>query len=190
MSVQNVVLGELIRRRGSGYGYELRDTLREFSELLGYSSTFVYACLSALEKRGFVRVLEREGAAGQASARVYYEVTPAGARHFQRWMDTPPAKSPLREEMHLQLFEMEADDVPRLISFLTTFEEQCREQTRALMAEPFGTHSPSGRAIGAMLVNSGLIAHLQAMMEWAQQSRRALVNVMDHPPGARGRRRP
>lgn len=52
MSIQNVVLGELIRRRGYGYGYEIRDQLGEISEVLGYSDTFVYAALDALARRG------------------------------------------------------------------------------------------------------------------------------------------
>ena len=175
VSVQNVVLGELIGRRGYAYGYELRDQLREFSEVLGYSDTFVYAALVALERQGLIRVVERDGAAPsgrQASSRVYYEVTDAGDRHFREWMATAPHKAPLREELHMQLFEMDVEqDTPRLIEFLTAFEEQCREQLRQLLEKPFGSRTARGRTPGATLVQDALLSHLQTMMEWAQRTR-------------------
>lgn len=68
MSVQNVVLGELIKRRGYGYGYELRDQMREFSEALGYSDTFVYAALLALGLRGGAPLARSRGAARRRAA--------------------------------------------------------------------------------------------------------------------------
>ena len=194
VSVQNVVLGELIGRRGYAYGYELRDQLREFSEVLGYSDTFVYAALVALERQGLIRVVERDGATPsgrQASSRVYYEVTEAGDRHFRDWMATAPHKAPLREELHMQLFEMDVEqDTPQLIEFLTVFEEQCREQLRQLLEKPFGSRTARGRTPGATLVQDALLAHLQTMMEWAQRSRRSLTNLSQHPQGAPGRHRP
>ncbi len=193
VSVQNVVLGELIGRRGYAYGYELRDQLREFSEVLGYSDTFVYAALVALERQGLIRVVERDGGASgrQASSRVYYEVTDAGDRHFRDWMATAPHKAPLREELHMQLFEMDVEqDTPQLIEFLAAFEEQCREQLRQLLEKPFGSRTARGRTPGATLVQDALLAHLQTMMEWAQRSRRSLTNLSEHPPGARGHHRP
>lgn len=107
VSVQNVVLGELISRRGYGYGYELRDQLLEFTAALGYSDTVVYAALDALERRGLVRVVERDaeavGGGRQASMRVYHEATDEGRTHFRDWMASTPKKAPLREELHRQL---------------------------------------------------------------------------------------
>jgi DNA-binding PadR family transcriptional regulator len=193
VSVQNVVLGELIGRRGYAYGYELRDQLREFSEVLGYSDTFVYAALVALERQGLIRVVERDGGASgrQASSRVYYEVTDAGDRHFREWMTTAPHKAPLREELHMQLFEMDVEqDTAQLIAFLTAFEEQCREQLRQLVERPFGSRTARGRTAGAALVQDALLSHLQTMMEWAQRSRRSLANLAERPPGTPGRHRP
>lgn len=204
MSVQNVVLGELIKRRGYGYGYELRDQMRAFSETLGYSDTFVYAALVALERLGLVVVVERDGAhhdtagAGdersarsrQSASRVYYEVTEAGRARYRAWMARAPRKAPLREELHMQLMSAEPDDVPQLIEALHEFEEQCRAQLRHLIERPFGSRPTHARALGATFVQDALYAHLQTSMEWAQRTRASLQNLRDHPPGAPGRRRP
>jgi DNA-binding PadR family transcriptional regulator len=200
VSVQNVVLGELIKRRGYGYGYELRDQMREFSEALGYSDTFVYAALVALEKQGLVAVVERgvedsptraaRARTRQATSRVYYEVTEEGRRRFRDWMSASARKLPLREELHMQLMAAEPEDLPHLIATLSDFDEQCRAQLRQIMDRPLGSHSPRGRAIGATLVHDALVSHLQASMEWAQRTRSALQALRDHPVGVPGRRRP
>jgi hypothetical protein len=66
----------------------------------------------------------------------------------------------------------------------------CRDEVRHLIEQPLGNRSARGRTPGAMLVGDALIAHLQAMMEWAQSSRRSLVAQIEHPTGVSGRRRP
>ena len=203
VSVQNVVLGELIKRRGYGYGYELRDQMREFSEALGYSDTFVYAALVALERQGLVAVVERDDEqtdprhpgprtprTRQSASRVYYEVTQAGRERYRDWMSGPARKTPLREELHMQLMAADPDDLPRLIETLRDFEEQCRVQLRHVMERPLGSHSPRGHSIGATLVHDALVSHLQTSMEWAQRTRTSLQNLLDHPTGVPGRRRP
>lgn len=203
MSVQNVVLGELIKRRGYGYGYELRDQMREFSEALGYSDTFVYAALVALERQGLVRVVVRDGEqpdplhpaartprSRQSASRVYYEVTETGRERYRTWMGGTARKAPLREELHMQLMAADPADAPHLIETLHDFEEQCRVQLRQVMERPLGSRSPRGSAIGATLVHDALVSHLQTSMEWAQRSRTALQNLLDHPTGVPGRRRP
>jgi DNA-binding PadR family transcriptional regulator len=203
VSVQNVVLGELIKRRGYGYGYQLRDQMREFSEALGYSDTFVYAALVALERQGLVAVVARDGEqrdlhhpaaralhSRQSASRVYYEVTDAGRERFRSWMSSPPRKTPMREDLHMQLMAADPDDAPHLIDALRDFEEQCRLQLRHVMERPLGSRSPRGRAIGPTLVHDALVSHLQTSMEWAQRTRTALQNLLDHPAGAPGRRRP
>jgi DNA-binding PadR family transcriptional regulator len=193
LSIQNMLLGELIWRRGYGYGYELRDQLSEFSEALGYSGTAVYSALKALEREGLVRVVERDGPVGkskQAESRVYYEVTEQGKSRFRDWMASNPKKKPLREQLHMQLMAARAEDTPHLIEALADFEEQCRDELRHLIEHPLGNRSARGRTPGATLVGDALIAHMQAMMEWAQRSRRALVAQIEHSTGVSGRRRP
>ena len=205
MSVQNVVLGELIKRRGYGYGYELRDQMREFSETLGYSDTFIYAALVALERQGLVAVVERDGEqpalssvdprlraprSRQSASRVYYEVTAAGRTRYREWMSGPPRKVPLREELHMQLMAADPDDLPHLIDALVNFEEQCRRQLGQLIERPLGGNATQGRSLGATFVHDALFSHLQTSMEWAQRTRAALQTRLDHPAGTSGRRRP
>jgi DNA-binding PadR family transcriptional regulator len=192
-SVHNVVLGELISRRGYGYGYELSDQLSELTAALGYSDTVVYAALVSLERQGLVRVIERETprtAKRQARARVYHEATEKGHRQFREWMASMPRKAPLREELHMQLIEATAEDLPHMIEALGDFERQCREQLSALIGRPLRIGAGKRPAPGASLVHDGLVAHLQTMMEWAQRSRASLVNLVEHPSGVPGRRRP
>jgi DNA-binding PadR family transcriptional regulator len=199
VSVQNVVLGELMKRRGYGYGYELRDQMREFSETLGYSDTFIYAALVALERQGLVAVVEREteqaaspraARSRQSASRVYYEVTEAGRERYREWMSGPPRKTPLREELHMQLMAADTEDVPQLIEALRDFEEQCRTQIRQIIDRPLGDQRGGTRRLGATFVHDALFSHLQASMEWAQRTRAALQNLRDHPAGVPGRRRP
>ncbi len=197
MSVQNVVLGELIKRRGYGYGYELRDQMREFSEALGYSDTFIYAALVALERQGLVAVVTRDGERSetaqrsrQSASRVYYEVTEAGRARYRTWMSGRPRKTPLREELLMQLMAADPEDVPQLVEALRDFEEQCRTQLRRIIERPLGSAPARRHPLGATFVHDALFAHLQTSMEWAQRTRGALQSLLDHPVGAPGRRRP
>ncbi len=203
MSVQNVVLGELIKRRGYGYGYELRDQMREFSDTLGYSDTFVYAALVALERQGLIAVVERDGEPAdphhpgprraqsrQSASRVYYKVTDSGRERYRDWMAGPARKVPLREELHMQLMAADVEDAPHLIVALRDFEEQCRTQLRQIIERPLGSQPAGRRPLGATFVHDALFSHLQTSMEWAQRTRTSLQNLLDHPTGVPGRRRP
>ncbi|ADB52063.1 PadR family transcriptional regulator [Conexibacter woesei] len=180
MSVQNVVLGQLVRRRG--YGYELRDRLRElFSDVLGLSDTAVYPALEALERKGLIVEVEREPARREerwSNPRVVYEATPEGRSHFRRWMAEPARKAPLREELHMKLMIAEPEDVPALIEALRKVEDECRAQLRKIIEHPLDAdRNPRAQtpAFGPTLVQDGVISHLQTTMEWAQRSRSALL---------------
>jgi DNA-binding PadR family transcriptional regulator len=203
VSVQNVVLGELIKRRGYGYGYELRDRMREFSDTLGYSDTFVYAALVALERQGLIAVVERDGEPAdphhrgprraqsrQSASRVYYQVTDSGREHYRDWMAGPPRKMPLREELHMQLMAADVEDAPHLIVALRDFEEQCRTQLRQIIDRPLGSQPAGRRPLGAAFVHDALFSHLQTSMEWAQRTRSSLQHQLDQLTGVPGRRRP
>jgi DNA-binding PadR family transcriptional regulator len=189
------VLGALIRRRGSayGYGYELRDQLMELTEALGYSDTIVYASLAALVRDGSVRVVEPENVSKrsrQAETRVYHEVTEVGERRFRAWMDSMPAKAPPREDVYQQLVAAQPEDVPHLIDAMRAFEDQCREQLRRLIERPLGRHAARSGTPGMALVQEGLLTHFQGMLEWAQRCVVSLSNLDAQSTGVPGRRRP
>lgn len=192
LSVQNVVLGQLIG--GRGYGYELAERLRAFSEAIELSEAAVYASLRSLEEKGLIAEVARDAPASRANVRVIFEATPAGREHFRRWMEATPRKAPLREELHMQLMVAGDEDVPVLLESLRQMEEHCRGTLARLLAGSLAVqHSSRARIspFGAAIVEDGLIAHMQTTIEWAQRSRRALANraVASDPP-APGRTRP
>lgn len=193
VSVQNVVLGQLIQRRG--YGYELIERLRAWSDAFELSGAAVYAALRQLERKGLVVEAgrgESHGVAGrQPAMRVIFEATDRGREHFVRWLATTPRKTPLREELHMQLIVAGEEDVPTLVEALTQMEADCREQLARVLAMSFDSAaSPHVRisSFGAPLVLDGLASHLQCSMEWAQRTRRSLVNRQQ--AAASGRRMP
>ena len=191
MSIQNVVLGALIARRGYGYGYELRDELREICEALGYSENIVYASLKSLRDKGLVRLVEPEGAPSgdQASQRRYHEVTERGRERHREWKASMPSKAPLHEDIHMQLLEAEDDDLPQMVEALTVYEAQCREQLRRLIERPLRRTSPRRARITVTLVQASLVNILQAMIESAQRNRESLLNELAST-GVPGRHRP
>jgi DNA-binding PadR family transcriptional regulator len=191
MSVQNVVLGQLVRRRG--YGYEIADRLRGlFDDVFGFSGTAVYPALTALEKKGLIVEVDREPllrAARWSHPRVVYEATAAGREHFRRWMEQPPRKTPLREELHMKLILAQPGDVPALLDALRAVEDQCHAQLARIVDRAPGDGPPLGArssAFGSALVQDGVVAHLRTTLEWSQRSRGALQQLTaasgDAPP--------
>lgn len=94
----------------------------------------------------------------------------------------------------MQLMVAEDDDVEALLGGLREIEEACQETLARVIAQAAELpRSPHARisAFGAPLVRDGLTSHLQATIEWAQRSRRALLNRRDGgATGVPGRHRP
>lgn len=195
MSVQNVVLGQLIRRRG--YGYELADRLRVWADALDLSEAAIYSALRGLEEKGLIVETDHEAprrTSRQASLRVVFEATPEGRAHFERWMATAPRKMPLREELHMQMMVAEDKDIPAILEGLTKMEQDCRARLARVIGASFASSdAPHARisSFGAPLVQDALIGHLQTTLEWAQRSRTALLRRMGAgATGVPGRHRP
>lgn len=178
-----MVLGQIIRRRG--YGYELADRLREWSEALELSESAIYAALRSLEAKGLIVEVGQDAPEQdrrRSNVRLIYEATAKGQDSFQRWMAGAPKKRPLREELHMQLMVAEDDDIPALLEGLRQMEEDCRADLARIIGCAFDSRRSAHARIssfGAPLVQDGLISHLQNTMEWAQRSRRALQNHLD-----------
>ncbi len=195
MSVQNVVLGQLIRRRG--YGYELADRLREWSDALELSESAIYAALRSLETKGLITEVGTEVSEydrRRSNVRVIYEATAEGRDYFRDWMAATSRKRPLREELHMQLMVAEDEDIPALVEGLRQMEEDCRTDLARIIGCTLDAQRSAHARIstfGAPLVQDALISHLQTTMEWAQRSCRALQNRMDAgSTGVPGRHRP
>lgn len=182
MSVQNVVLGELVRRRG--YGYQLHDRLRELlTDVFGFSETAVYPALQALERRGLIIEVDRAPSRRDdrwSNPRIVYEATVAGERAYRAWIAQPTRKTPLREELHLKLIGAGPADVPAMLEALDDVEDDCCRRLADIAAHPLVERQPGGPAsgaFGAVLVQDALVTHLQATLEWVERSRSALENL-------------
>jgi len=182
VSVQNVVLGELVRRRG--YGYQLHDRLRELlTDVFGFSETAVYPALQALEKRGLIVEVARAPSRRDdrwSNPRIVYEATPAGERAYREWIAQPVKKTPLREELHLKLIGAGPADVPAMLEALDDVEDDCCRRLADIVARPLVDRQPGGpgtNGFGAVLVQDALVTHLQATLEWVERSRAALARL-------------
>lgn len=193
--MQNVVLGQLIQRRG--YGYELADRLRVWFGAMQLSDAAIYAALRALEARGFAYQVdpERDGVGAGRRERVVFDATDRGRDHFAAWMASTARKGQLREELHMQLLVAGESDIPHLIEGLRALERESRDHLARVLATSFDVASSSPHArvspFGTALVKDALITHLQATVEWAQRARRSLEQRRaDQSTVARGRHRP
>lgn len=182
MSVQNVVLGELVRRRG--YGYQLHDRLRELLiDVFGFSETAVYPALQSLERRGLIVAVDRVPSRREdrwTNPRIVYEATPEGEKRYRQWMAQPTRKTPLREELHLKLISATVEDVPALLDALDCIEEDCCRCLADVSAHPLAARqpgSPRADTFGATLVQDAVVGHLQATLEWVERSRSALETL-------------
>lgn len=180
--MQNVVLGELVKRRG--YGYQLHDRLRELlTDVFGFSETAVYPALQALEKRGLIVEVDRAPSRRDdrwSNPRIVYEATPAGERAYREWIAQPIRKTPLREELHLKLIGAGPADAPAMLDALDEVEDDCCRRLAEIVARPLVERQPGGAAgngFGAVLVQDALVMHLQATLEWVGRSRAALANL-------------
>lgn len=183
--MQNVVLGELMRRRG--YGYQLHDRLRDvLGDVFGFSDTVVYPALQALAQRGLIVEVDRipsrrdDHWANQRNPRIIYEATPAGERHYREWIAAPTRKSPLREELHLKLIGAGPAELPLLLDALDSVEDDCCKRLAEIAARPLMERHPGGArsgALGSILVQDALVSHLQTTLEWVERSRAGISNL-------------
>jgi DNA-binding PadR family transcriptional regulator len=197
--VQNVVLGELVRRRG--YGYQLQDRLREvLTDLFGFSDTAVYPALQALAQRGLIVEVDRVPSGRSerwSTQRIIYEATPAGEKHYRAWLSESSRKTPLREELHLKLIGAGPGELPLLLDALDAVEDDCCRRLAEIAARPLvDRHSGATGtgSLGAALVQDALVSHFQTTLEWVERSRSAISNVASTParparPQRRGPRR-
>lgn len=133
MSVKFGLLGLLARQ--AQHGYELR---RTFEQLTGgfwqLNQGQIYQSLLALEAEGFVRhTVEHDDAAPD---RKVYDVTSAGRRALDDWLDNPtPRARPLRDELFIRLAVMADGPEEQLLDLISAhrgvYLERMAELTRA-----------------------------------------------------------
>ena len=155
--------------------------MREFSEVLGYSDTFVYAALLApMERHGLVAVVERDGEqtdprhpaartprSRQSASRVYYEVTEAGRERYRDWMSGAPEEGAApRGAAHAADRRPTPSPTSRqLDGALKEIEEAMPSPACATDGRPLGSRSSQHAAIARSGVSARArraVSHLQA----------------------------
>jgi DNA-binding PadR family transcriptional regulator len=186
MSAKHAVLGLVIER--PGYGYQLAQRLEDRCGSWRWEPSGVYSALDQLEREGHV-LTDREkggGARGRGAPRVIYESTPKGVDFFRDWVFGSSAPSPTRQELDLKILLSGPEFLPRLIDQTWAQEQQCIDDLRALMsAAPVAAIGPSaswGEAAVALQRNAEMKL-LQVRIEWLQDARKVMRQMLDRGPG-------
>ena len=186
MSAKHAVLGLVIER--PGYGYQLAQRLEERFGAWGWQGSGVYGALDQLARDGYVRPLREKGsgATRRGAPRVIYESTPEGIDFFDDWISRSSAPSPFRQELDLKILFSGPELVPRLIDQTWAQEQTCIHDLRALTARTrtVAVHPRSSwREVSGVLQRDAEIKLLQVRIEWLQDARRAMKEILDRSAG-------
>jgi DNA-binding PadR family transcriptional regulator len=169
--IKHAVLGLLVERRG--YGFELSGRLDErLGAGLAVPSGTVYTSLSTLEREGFIKVAKKVVRGRQI--RVYYEPTPEGVAHFERWMDEPLGREPLRGDLYLRFALLDEERVPALREAFELLELECvaeiaeHSRSRRLTGEPADPVPLTTAA--RWLLDSSVLDHLNADLQFISRT--------------------
>jgi DNA-binding PadR family transcriptional regulator len=190
MSAKHAVLGLVIEQ--PGYGYLLARRLEERCGAWGWEPTGVYSALDSLERDGHVRSAREKGSGstGRAPRRAIYEATPKGVDFFRDWMFEPSASSPVRQELDLKILFSGPEFLPRLIDQTWAQEQKCIDDLRALtstmQAGAPGLMS-TWREAAAVLQRDAEIKLLQIRIEWLQDARKVMRQMLDRSAGRKAR---
>lgn len=184
MSAKHAILGLVIER--PGYGYELGQRLQERCGAWEWNTTVVYSALNQLERDKQIRSRgeKRAGATARGAPRMVYEPTQKGRDFFRDWLFGPTPPSPVRQELDLKILMSGPGDLPRLIDLTWAQEQQCiddmRELTGASHGRPLTAAStwPEARAI---LQRDAEIKLLQVRIEWLQDARNVMKQMLERP---------
>src|SRR5690606_35176145 len=133
MSVKYGLLGFLARQ--AQHGYELKRTFEQFTGgFWQLNQGQIYQSLLALESEGLVRhTVEHDDTAPD---RKVYDVTAAGRRALDAWLDNPmPRARPLRDELFIRLAVMADGPTDQLLELVSAhrsvYLDKMAELTRA-----------------------------------------------------------
>jgi DNA-binding PadR family transcriptional regulator len=144
-----------------GYGYELKQTLREeFGDLLpALNAGQIYSTLARLERDGLV---VGESVAGDTRRKRVYELTEAGRVALARWIETPVPGTRLKDEFFMKFVVVVS---ARLAEPKTLIEGQRREYLQSLR-DLDALLAANGNGVAAELLVEGAVLHAKADLEW------------------------
>ena len=147
--------------RDQAYGYELRQILeRQFDGLLPtINAGQIYTTLARLERDGLV--IGRDVLESSRGKRIY-ELTEAGRRILDEWIEAPIAGTELKDEFFLKFIIVTAMGLAGPEQIL---DAQRREYLQSLH-DIDALLEQGGRSETADLLLEGAILHLKADLEW------------------------
>jgi DNA-binding PadR family transcriptional regulator len=171
-----------------GYGYQLARRLEERCGAWGWEPSGVYSALDSLTREGNVRSVRGKGSGstGRAAPRAIYEATAKGMDFFREWMLETAAPSPARQELDLKILFSGPEFLPRLIDQTWAQEQRCIDHLRALTSAT--QPGASGRALAwreaaVVLQRDAEIKLLQVRIEWLQNARKVMKELLDRSVG-------
>jgi DNA-binding PadR family transcriptional regulator len=190
MSAKHAVLGLVIEQ--PGYGYQLARRLEERCSTWGWEPSGVYSALDQLAREGNVRSIRGKGsgATGRAAPRAIYEATPQGEDFFRDWIFESSAPSPVRQELDLKILFSGSEFLPRLIDQTWAQEQQCIDDLRALTSTAQASTPArmlTWREAAVVLQRDAEIKLLQVRIEWLQDTRKVMKEILDRSAGKRPR---
>ena len=150
------------------HGYELKQALehRFGGALPALNAGQIYTTLARLERDGLVSGTDVEGDTRQKRV---YELTDAGRRALEEWVEKPASGPRLRDEFFLKLVLAGAAGIadPRRL-----IERQRREYLQAL--RDLTAVAQDGNGVAALLAE-GAALHLEADLKWLDLCERQLL---------------
>lgn len=171
MPIKHAVLGLLVERRG--YGFELATRLKErLGTGLAVPNGTVYTSLRTLESDGLTQVAKRVVRGRQE--RIYFEPTDAGVESFDRWMNEPLSREPLRGDLFLKFALLNESRLPALREAFETLELECVAEVAALsrdrrLAEQLDDPVPLSVA-ATWALEASVLDHLHADLRFVSRT--------------------
>ncbi len=179
------VLGLVARRPTYGYAV-LRQLQRWSVSEDDVQRSSVYAALGRLHHGGLIQLRDDRALDGaERPQRTVYVATAEGDDRLESWFATPPASF---DELRLRIVLARAQDLERLMRWVTVAEEECLARLeelggmdiQRLMAEPSGRSTPA-EALQEALLGSMTSIELDGRLRSLQSARVTLETLRSHP---------
>jgi DNA-binding PadR family transcriptional regulator len=163
------------------HGYEVKS---RFEELLGGTWEVnigqVYATFQRLERDDLIKAVGERGDRGKLA----YQLTDAGRRSLEQWLETPEAESQqMREEVYVKLLlgnRLGNGSLERLLSRQRSVHEQRFKDLKELE-----DRARRENQRGVVLMLRGAILHAQADLQWLDACIEDIQSWGSEPEGRR-----
>lgn len=173
--LRGALLGLLLERPGHGGDLANRLAVR-LGETWRVDTNDVYRLLEQLERTGLAVSRMQPKRGDSRRVHLVYHPTAATSEALALWMETLAPREPVRLGLQAKLSVAREQDAPRLLLALGAYEREC-----AVLAHVVGPAHPSARSWAGLCMDcarDGVIAQLQAEVEWAARTRRRLQEFL------------